>query len=116
MSFKGNWARLKDSDLFELITVAKENYPGFKELPESFISKIFKKYKKTTLVFIQRTQIKGFVVYQEWTDALNFIMIFLPFSKEMNLKTILRGRSMLPNNKKIVWWDDERMEGRGLCR
>jgi len=115
MGFNGKWQRLKDSDLPELITVCKENYPGFKGLPEYFISKIFNTYKKTTLVFIRDKEIKGFVVYQEWPDALNFIMIFLPFSKEMNLRTILKGRSMIPD-KKIVWFDEERMEGRGLCQ
>lgn len=113
MSFKGEWEFLREIDLFELTKLAKKVYPNFDELPERFIRRIFETYWETTLIFIQKGEIKGFVVYQEWPDALNFIMIYLPFSKTRNLKVILQGRSLLPD-KKIVWWDDKKMKARGI--
>lgn len=113
MGFKGEWKYVEDSDMFELVRLAKNGYPNLAHLSEDYIRSFFEKYKKTALVFIQKTEIKGFAVYQEWPDALNFILICLPFSKERNLRVILQGRKIVPN-KKIVWFDDKKMEARGI--
>jgi len=111
-----NWVKLNNNYLQDIIEFAQKHYPKFDKMPVDLIQTIFETYKNSTCVFRNnRGFIRGFAVYQEWPDVLNFIMICLPFgSKHKNLKNILSGRSLLPN-KKIVWFDEERMEGRGLC-
>lgn len=116
MASKNNWSRLRRSDFPKLVRFAKDFYPNFNIMPISLICKVFETYKNTTLVYRDnRNKVRGFVIYQEWPDCLNFIMICLPFYKEREtLRIILKGRPLIPK-KKIVWFDEEKMEGRGLC-
>jgi len=60
-------------------------------------------------------EIKGFALYQEWPELLNFICIVGIGSKLENLRAILRGRQVL-SSKKICYFDEETMELKTLCR
>jgi len=107
------WEKFNEDMLYRLIDFAQRYYPEWVEMPEKFIHKIFKTYKDSIYVY-KDGRIQGFVVYQEWPDALNFIMICLPFNDERtNLKLILQGRHLLPK-KKIVWFDEKEMKGKGV--
>jgi len=108
-----NWQKL-NGDLKGLIEFSRENYPNFKEMPEKLISKIFETYKETTHLFYIDGKIKGFALYQEWPNCLNFLMMCLPFGTEReNLRVLLGGRHLLPR-KKIVWFDETEMKARGI--
>lgn len=113
-SLKYNWQKL-NGELDEVVEFSQQHYPNFKEMPERLVRKLLETYKKTTFVYFINNAIKGFVIFQEWPNCLNFIVICLPFGTEReNLKAILSGRHLLPR-KKFVWFDETKMEGRGIC-
>lgn len=113
----------------KLIEFARKHHPGFEGMPEKTLRALFETYKKTTLVWyekvecpdpfgggpIDREVIKGFAIYQEWPDRLNFIAIAGIGGRAENLKAILRGREQLPR-KMICWFDETKMELKTLCR
>ena len=107
----GNWARLEDVD--GLVLFGQANYPNFDKIPRELVKNLFETYKKTTYVYTENGEIKGFGLYQEWPDMLNFLMFYLPFSAGKNVKVMLKGRSLLPN-KKIVWFNEKKMKARGV--
>lgn len=83
-------------------------------MPEKLICKVFETYKETVFIYGVENEIKGFVLYQEWPDCLNFIMICLPFSlPQENLRIMQSGRHLLPR-KKIVWFDEKQMKARNV--
>lgn len=109
-----HWEKL-NGKIDEAIIFVKEHYPKFDKMPSELIREMFAVYEDSTLILVNDKEIRGLTMYQEWPDACNFLIICLPFSnKHKNLRTILSGRSLMPD-KKIVWFDEEKMEGRGLC-
>jgi len=111
------WERYNEDIAYRLIDFAQKYYPGFRDLPTKYIHKLFETYKDFTYVY-KDGRLLGFVLFQEWPDALNCLMICLPFTdKKTNLKLILQGRKMLSKEqrkKKIVWFDEKDMKAKGV--
>lgn len=78
-------------------------------MPNSPLQRMFETYKNTTLIYQRDGEIRGFALYQEWPDCLNFICIVGIGDNEENLKAMLADRHQLPN-KKIVFFDETIME------
>ena len=99
-----------------LIRFAKENHEGFKNVPDDFLRRMFETYKNTTIVNMANGEIRGFGIYQEWPDLLNFFCIVgNPEQNTMqNIIAMMDGRDKVPN-KKIVYFDESRMKLR-ICR
>ena len=102
----------------KLIEFAKQYHPAFAEMPESILRKMFETYQNTTLINFVDGKIRGFALYQEWPDCLNFICIAGDRTKTENLFFFLNEAKefveKLPN-KKIVFFDEEKMELKTLC-
>lgn len=98
-----------------LVKFTKENYPGFKEAPESLIRSLFEIYKKTTLIYKKNGEIRGVGVYQEWPDCLNFILICGIGSTIESIGVLLDGQKLLPK-KRIVFFDERTMRLKTLWR
>jgi len=98
----------------KLIEFAKQHYQGFAGMPDLALQRMFEVYKETTLIYQHGSEIRGFAIYQEWPECLNFIAIVGIGDKIENLKAMLVGRHKLPN-KKIVFFDEEKMELRTVC-
>lgn len=113
------WYKFSNKWREELIKFSRKTYPDWTELTPVYIEKLFNKYKDTTLIYIENNEIRGFVVYQNWPDVINMILICLDFDVWKNLHIMRKGlnqakiENTLPN-KPIVFWDDERMEARRL--
>lgn len=99
----------------KLIQFARAHHPGFEGMPEKTLRALFETYKKTTLVWQENGDIRGFAIYQEWPDRLNIIAIAGIGGRVENMKAILRGRKQLPQ-KMICWFDEKTMELKILCR
>lgn len=100
----------------KLIAFAKQHHPVFADVPVIALRKMFETYQKTTLVYRVDREIRGFAIYQEWPNCLNFITIVGKSKDRLkNLKTMLAGRNQLPV-KKIVFFDENKMELKILCR
>lgn len=111
-----SWQKLQEERLEEVVNFAQKHYPNLGRTPKDLVQGIFVKYKDTAFIYVSnRGEVRGFGVFQEWPDCLNFIMVCLPFGTKVdNYKALLKGRKVLPK-KKIVWYDEEKMEARGLC-
>jgi len=99
----------------ELIKFARAHHIGFKGMPDRTLRALFETYKKTTLVWRENGEVRGFAIYQEWPDRLNFIVMAGIGSRIENAKAILRGRKQLPR-KTICYFDEDSMELKILCR
>ena len=97
----------------ELIKFAKR-HPGLAEISERGLRTLFETYKKTTLIYRPNGEIKGFAVYQEWPDCLNFIVMAGDGDIFANLSRIRGFIDSLPK-KPIVFFDEKKMELRTLC-
>jgi hypothetical protein len=90
----------------KLIEFAKQHHSSFVEMPEAMMRKMFELYEDTILIYKVNDEIRGFALYQEWPDCLNFICIVgQSDNREENLKAMLLGRHKLPA-KKIVYYDE----------
>lgn len=100
-----------------LIQFAKENYVTFKPLPDDYLRAMFETYKNTTIVNIVDDKIRGFGIYQEWPDLLNFICIVGNPENDVlqNVAAMMDAKDKIPANKKIVYFDESKMELR-ICR
>ena len=78
-------------------------------MPDDILRKLFETYKNTTLVFRDNGEIKGFAIYQEWPDRLNFIAIAGSGSQQENLRAMLKGRKNLPD-KMICYFDEKTVQ------
>lgn len=103
--------------LDRLVEFAKENYVTFKQLPDDFLRAMFETYKNTTIVNVVNGEIKGFGIYQEWPDLLNFICIVGNPENDVlqNIIAMMDAKNKIPANKKIVYFDESKMELR-ICR
>ncbi len=102
----------------KLIKFAKENHAGFAGVGEQYLRSMFERYKETTLVNVGPDgEVRGFGIYQEWPDCLNFIALVgnPEHNTFKNFLALMKGRENLPH-KKIVFFDEEKMELRELCR
>ena len=101
----------------QLIEFAKRNHAGFKDVPDDFLRRFFETYKNTTLVNIVNGEIRGFGIYQEWPDLLNFIcMVGNPGNNVFrNITAMLNVRDKIPD-KKIVYFDESIMELKTICQ
>ena len=99
----------------ELIQFAKANHVGFANVPDDFLRRMFETYKDTTIVNIENGIIRGFGVYQEWPELINFIaMVGNPENDtQKNITALMDARQKIPN-KKVVFFDEEKMELRIL--
>jgi hypothetical protein len=98
----------------KLIEFAKQCHPTFAEMPENMMRRMFEVYQNTILIYKVDDEIRGFAIYQEWPDCLNFICIAgKSDNRAENLKAMLAGRNQLPP-KKFVFFDEEKMELRCL--
>ncbi len=93
----------------KLIQFARTHHAGFEGMPDKQLRVMFEKYAASTLIWRDAGEIKGFAIYQEWPDRLNFIAIAGKGSRSENLKAILAGRHDLPR-KMICYFDEEKME------
>jgi len=102
--------------LDELIKFAKANHEGFVGVPDEFVRRMFETYKDYTLVNCVNGEVRGFGVYQEWPDCLNFIcMVGNPENDHLkNIMAMMDGYIQLPD-KKIVFFDETQMRLRILC-
>jgi len=113
MAITREWNRhqlfMADEIIDKLIEFASQHDP-FLGMSESTLRTMFEVYQKTTLIFQADGEIRGYGVYQEWPDCLNFICIAgKNNNREESLKAMLVGRHQLPN-KKICYFDEEKME------
>jgi len=99
----------------DLIKFAKENHVGFANVPDDFLRRMFETYKETTIVNIENGIIRGFGVYQEWPDLINFIALVGNPENDMqkNIVALMDARAKMPD-KKIVFFDEKKMELRIL--
>ena len=99
----------------KLIKFAKANHKGFANVPDDFLRRMFETYRKTTIVNLVNDEIAGFGIYQEWPDVLNFICMVGNTEKDpfKNIIALMDARRFLPN-KKIVFFDEDKMELRWL--
>ncbi|MBA7627348.1 hypothetical protein ES703_34810 [subsurface metagenome] len=93
----------------ELAKFAKAHHPDSAEISDRGLAALFEKYKDTTLIWQDQGRIKGFAIYQEWPDRLNFIAIAGIGSRTENIIAGLAGRENLPD-KMICWFDETDME------
>ena len=75
---------------------------------------MFEKYRKTTLVYKSNGQMKGFAIYQEWPEFLNFLAIVGDKGLFRIMWRVLHNKELLPT-KPFGFFDELRMEGRFLC-
>ena len=97
----------------KLIEFAKQHHPGFEGMPDSALRRMFEVYRDTTLVYQRDGGIRGFAIYQEWPDCLNFIVIVGAGSKIENLLFFLNDAKSTVERllkKKICFFDEEKME------
>ena len=101
----------------KLIKFAKENHEGFAQVPDSFLRRMFETYKETTLINCVGGEIRGFGIYQEWPDLLNFICLVGNTEGDVlkNITALMDARKNIPD-KKIVFFDETEMKMRILCQ
>ncbi len=101
--------------LDELVKFAKARHEGFAIASDEGLRRMFETYKDYTLINIVDGEIRGFAVYQEWPDCLNFLcMVGNPENDHLkNITAMMEGRKGLPD-KKIVFFDETKMELRTL--
>jgi hypothetical protein len=108
MAITREWNRYRFfmDEINKLIDFARRYHPTFVDMPEHLLRKMFELYSETTLVYKIGDEIRGFALYQEWPDCLNFICIAgISDNREENLKAMFAGRHQLPQ-KKIVYFDE----------
>ena len=94
----------------KLIKFAQKYHPGFEGMPESSIRRMFEVYKDTTLIYEVAGEIRGFAVYQEWPDRLNFIAIAGDGGSTLQAVNIMfAGTEKLPA-KPFCFFDEKSME------
>ena len=100
----------------DLIKFAKANHVGFANVRDDFLRRMFETYKDTTLVNYVDGKIRGFGIYQEWPDLLNFICIVgnPEGDKIQNIIALMDAKENIPD-KKIVFFDETKMRLR-ICR
>jgi hypothetical protein len=98
-------------NLEQLVEFAKKYHPGFEKLPRHFLREFFSKYRDWTIVAEDGGRICGFVVYQDWGDLLNVIAV----CNLGEMAWLLKARHVA-KGKKVVYFDEEKMELRTLCR
>lgn len=101
----------------KLIKFAKANHEGFVLVPDEFLRRMFETYKDTTIVNCINGEIRGFGIYQEWPDCLNFFcMVGNPEGDIFkNIIALMDARHLLPN-KKICYFDEKSMELKTICQ
>ncbi len=113
------WYNLELEQIWDLVHFAQSNYPDWDKLNKEYIYKLFLNYLNYTFVYYENKEIRGFATYQDWPDALNFILICLPYDRLKNLGIMEKGlkqakkEGTLPD-KPVVWWDDKKMKARGI--
>ncbi len=108
-----------DTDALEqVVEFAKAYYATFCEMPNEIVRKFFIGYADTTLVYHLNGKMRGFTVYQEWPEFLNFLIICLTGTKAENYKAIreIVQYQDLPTKKSIFWFDEKMKKVRKLCR
>ena len=102
----------------KLIHFAKANHEGFADVPDEFLRRFFTLYQKTTIVNFDGSEIRGFGVYQEWPDLVNFIcMVGNPEQDvQKNIIAMMDARCLMPAGKRIVYFDETKMELREICQ
>ncbi len=100
----------------ELVKFAKAYHKGFANVPDDFLRRMFETYKETTIVNYVNGEIRGFGIYQEWPDLLNFIcMVGNPAGDKMqNIIALMDAKETIPD-KRIVFFDEKTMRLR-VCR
>jgi len=100
----------------KLIQFAKKYHPGFEGMPDNSLRRMFETYKDTTVVYEVNGHIRGFAVYQEWPDCLNFIAIAGDGGSTLEAVSImLAGTKRLPA-KPICYFDEKSMELKTICQ
>jgi len=106
------WSKL-NGEVEEVALFARRHYPNFWQFNKRTVYGFFETYRDTTLVHKNKQGIDGILVYQEWPDLLNFIIICLPFGTKLsNFDIMCTAKHLLPD-KKVVWFDEKRMKLRG---
>lgn len=105
---------VKESTFMELATFARAYHPGLSQLPRETLLGMLWKYRESTLVYREESQIIYFAVYQVWPNHLNFIAIGGVWNYFKIMWHILHNKYMLPA-KPFGFYDELRMEGRILC-
>lgn len=100
----------------DLVKFAKANHVGFANVPDDFLRRMFETYKDTTLVNYVGGEVRGFGIYQEWPDLLNFIcMVGNPAGDVIqNIIALMDAKEKIPD-KKIVFFDEDTMRLK-ICR
>ena len=76
----------------KLIKFAKQYHPGFEDMPESIMHRMFEVYRDTILVYETGDEIKGFAIYQDWPDRYHFIAIAGTGPWYETVQALLAGR------------------------
>lgn len=106
----------KTEDIEQLINLAKEKHAGLAEVSDVGLRKFFQTYINNTIIYKVAEKIEGFIVYQEWPDCLNLIVMVGDTNPFVNIWRILGSMDWLPPQKPFLFFDETRMEARKLSR
>ena len=100
----------------KLIKFAKAHHEGFEGMPDKQVRRMFETYKDTTLVNYVDGEVRGFGIYQEWPDLLNFICLGGNPEGDVykNILAMMDAKVKIPG-KKIVYFDEKSMELKVIC-